>query len=363
MYETPGILIVDDLPDHIAFAGSILREQGYKVYAASSGESALKFLEKKLPDLIVLDVNMEGLSGFDVCKIIKEDPKTKDIPVIFLTAENSPEKIRKGFEIGCCDYVHKPFLKDEYLARVQTHLRISMQNRELAAAYKELNLFCSAVSHDLKAPLNVINLLIDTLKNELSDSGDEVEKIMTMIQEKSVALTKMIERLLEFSRLCNIRPLFEKLDPVKLICDIFIELKALEPERNITLKCGELPKIYGDRVLITTVFKNILSNAFKFTRKKEKAVITVSGRVKNSVTEISVKDNGAGFDMKYSDKLFGIFQRLHEQEDFEGSGVGLALIDRIMKRHGGSVKIKGEVDKGAEITLYFENENGIKSDI
>ena len=353
MYKTPGILSVDDLPDHIAFAGSVLREQGYKVYAASSGENALKFLKRKIPDLIVLDINMNGMSGFEVCKIIKENPVTKDIPVIFLTAENSPEKIKQGFDIGCCDYVHKPFLKDEYLARIQTHLRISMQNRELAEAYSNLDMFCSTVSHDLKAPLNVINLLIDTMKNELGECNSEAEKIMDMIQDKSFQLTKMIERLLEFSRMCNIKPEFETLDSEKMIKEIFLEFKTLEPHRDITLKCSTLPEIYGDKVLMTAVFKNIMNNSFKFTRKKKAAVIEVSGKKEDGHTEISIKDNGAGFDMEYADKLFGIFQRLHEQEEFEGSGVGLALISKIMKRHGGSVEMIGEVDKGAKITLIF----------
>lgn len=358
MFDDPRILIVDDLADHIAFAGSVLREQGYKVSAASSGEAALKFLEKNLPDLIVLDINMDGLSGFDVCRIIKEDSRTKDIPVIFLTAESSPEMIKRGFEMGCCDYVHKPFLKDEYLARVQTHLRISAQNRELSAAYNELNMFCSAVSHDLKAPLNVINLLIERLKIELGGNNNgEADLIMGMIEEKSVRLTKMIERLLEFSRMCNIRPQFESLDVREIAEGVFEELSSLEQNRDITLKIGRLPEVYGDKVLISTVFKNIISNSIKFTGYREKALIAVSGKENDGYIEITVSDNGAGFDMKYADQLFGIFKRLHEQSEFEGSGVGLALIDRIMKRHGGKVSIAGEVDKGTSITLYFKKQS------
>ncbi len=356
MYEIPKILIVDDLPDHIAFAGSILKDRGYKIFAATSGEKALKFLEEKLPDLIVLDINMDGITGFEVCKIIKENPRTKDIPVIFLTAENSPQKIKQGFEIGCCDYVQKPFVRDEYIARIETHLSISRHNKEMAAAYNELNLFCSAVSHDLKAPLNVINMLIETLKNELGDNQTgEIDKITGMIQDKSNSLTKMIERLLEFSKMCNITPHFEILNLVDIINDIFSEFKSLEPRRSVTLICGTLPEITGDRVLVNMMLKNIINNSFKFTRKKRNAVINVSSYEAGSFTAISIKDNGAGFDMEYSHKLFGIFQRLHEQDEFEGSGVGLALIDRIMKRHGGKVTITGEVDKGAEITLFFAN--------
>lgn len=352
--NTEEILIVDDTPDHIAFAGSILKSEGYKVYAASSGEAALNFLNKKLPDLIVLDIKMAGMNGLEVCRIIKENPDTMNIPVIFLTSENSSEVIRKGFEIGCCDYVTKPFLKEEYLARVKTHLNISRQNRELSAAYNELNVFCSAVSHDLKSPLNVIKMLIDTLRDELGeDADDEVHKITDMINEKSTQLIVMIERLLEFSRMCNINPDFEMLNLNQIFNDIFNELKSLESERNITLIEGNLPEVTGDAVLIKMAVKNIMTNAFKFTKYRKNALITISSFEEEGYTVISIKDNGAGFDMAYSEKLFAIFQRLHDNREFEGSGVGLAMVERIMRRHNGKVRIIGEKDKGAEIFLYF----------
>ena len=115
-----------------------------------------------------------------------------------------------------------------------------------------------------------------------------------------------------------------------------------------------LPLIMGDAVLIKLCIKNILSNAFKFTKKRSNSIITVNSAEENDYIIISIKDNGAGFDMQYADKLFAIFQRLHDSDEFEGSGVGLALIDRVMKRHGGKVLITGETDKGAEIFLYFK---------
>lgn len=148
-----NILIVDDLPDHLAFAGAILRQQGYRVHAAASGKAALAFLERHAPDLIVLDVHMEGMDGLELCRRIKQQESTKDIPVIFVTADSHPAAITAGFEAGCCDYVSKPFVRAEYLARISAHLRIAQQTRALADAYDELDRFCSAVSHDLKSPL------------------------------------------------------------------------------------------------------------------------------------------------------------------------------------------------------------------
>lgn len=354
MQEYAEILIVDDIPEHIAFAGSLLRDESYRVYAVTSGSAALRFLETKRPDLIMLDIKMEGMDGLTVCRHIKENPDTRDIPVIFLTAETGTEAIKQGFELGGCDYVVKPFLREEFLARVRTHLNISRQSRELSAANHELKQFCSAVSHDLKSPLNLINMLVAALGDELGENKSrEISKIMEMICRKSSRLVVMINRLLEFSKMCNITPEMEILNLSDMIEEIFTELRSLEQQRIIILHMEPLPRVRGDEVLIGMMLKNVLSNAIKFTRHREEARIDVCELPDPVYHVISVKDNGAGFDMAYADKLFQVFQRLHEEDEFEGSGVGLALAARIMKRHGGKIEAFGEVDKGAEIRLYF----------
>lgn len=350
------ILVIDDMPDHIAYSGTILRAEGYRVFAATSGKAAFKFLEKKIPDLILLDIQMDDIDGLTLCRMFKENPNTKDIPVIFLTAETSPETIQQGFALGGCDYVKKPFIKEEYLARVRTHLQISMQQKELASANNELNLFCSAVSHDLKAPFNIINMLIEMLRQELgSVQNDDVSNIMDMIISKSTQTKTMIERLFDFSKMCNIKPRMTMVDIREIIQTTFRELHDLSPERDIDFRCGELPKVKGDPVLLQAVVKNLLANAIKYTSGRKTAVIEVSGHVTQNNRIIRIKDNGAGFDMAYADKLFQVFQRLHSEEEFEGSGVGLALVSRIMKRHNGEVKAYGEPDKGAEFSLIFIN--------
>ncbi len=354
MQDYSEILIVDDVPEQIAFAGALLREEGYRVYAVPSGTVALKFLESHHPDLIMLDIKMQDIDGLEVCQRLKRNSLTKDIPIIFLTAQTNPEIVKQGFEIGGCDYVIKPFLREEFLARVNTHLEMSRQSHALAAANRELNLFCSAVSHDLKSPLNVINMLIEALRGTLGDAPNpDTLEIMDMISDKSQKLKVMIERLLEFSKMCNIRPDKETLDVKAMIEDIFDELSSLEPDRTIRLHCEELPQVRGDDVLLRMLFKNLMTNAIKFTRHREIAEITVTSRTETEYDVITVSDNGAGFDMAYADKLFQVFQRLHLDEEFEGTGVGLALVDRIMRRHGGKVEAFGEVDKGASFSLYF----------
>lgn len=343
MFEKAEILIVDDMPEHIAFAGTILRNEGFGVLGATSANAALKMTEKSKPHLILLDIKMEGMDGLELCRHFKSDEETKEIPVIFMTSESDPAMIKKGFELGCCDYVVKPFTKEELLARVKTHLEIYSKRRKLEEANNELSLFCSAISHDLRSPLNVTQMLADTLKEDIRAGNTE----------DALKIASMIERLLSFSKMCSIEPEYETLDMNELVSDIFDECKSAEPERNITLIEGSLPQISGDDVLVRMLVKNLMTNAFKFTRHRQNAVITVSAIPDESYGVISFRDNGTGFDMAYADKLFGVFQRLHLDEEYEGSGIGLATADRIIKRHGGRIEAYGEVDKGAEFTLYF----------
>lgn len=353
MSDIGEILIVDDVPEQITFAGSILREAGYKVRAVTSGKAALSYLEGHQPDLIMLDIKMEDMNGLDVCRTIKSDEMTKNIPVIFFSSDSSSETIRKGFEAGCCDYVVKPFIREEYLARVKTHMEIARKTIALENANSELKMFTSAVSHDLRSPLSVIKMLVDTLEDELQngESGD-IQKIIGMLKEKSVNTLKMTEHLLEFSRVCNAVPKIEAIDLNALTDDVLKELLALEPDRKISLNISPLPEVSGDSVLIRLLFRNLLSNALKFSKAREITEISVSASSDRKYHIISVKDNGIGFDMKHYDKLFEVFRRLHSDE-IEGSGVGLALCDRIIKRHGGKIEAVGVPDEGAEFKVYF----------
>lgn len=354
MTDYMEILIVDDMPDHIAYSGTLLKAEGYRVFAATSGKAVIRFLEGRIPDMILLDIQLGDTNGLELCKVIKSNPKTSTIPIIFLTSETSPEIISRSFELGGCDYVKKPFIKDEYLARIRTHLQIATQQRDLTNANNELNMFCSAVSHDLKAPFNIINMLIEMLRGELGENQEQgIYDIMDMIVSKATQTRIMIERLFEFSKMCNVKPKMQRIDIKRIAVDTFNDLYALEKKRKIEFVCGNLPIVYGDEVLIQIMLKNLLGNAIKYTSKRERAVIEISGSSDKTYNTIKIKDNGSGFDMTYSNKLFKVFQRLHSEDEFEGSGVGLALVNRIMERHGGLVQAYGEVSKGAEFSLLF----------
>lgn len=352
------ILIVDDMPDHIAYSGMLLKSEGYRVFATTSGKAVKQFIEKRVPDLILLDIQLGDMNGLEICRMIKSDKRISDVPIIFLTSETSPEIISQSFELGGCDYVKKPFMKEEYLARIRTHLQINAQKRDLTNANNELTMFCSAVSHDLKAPFNIINMLVEMLKSELGTEQDEsIYDIMAMIESKTTQTKTMIERLFEFSKMCNVRPEMQSVDIKKIATDTFNELKSITPDRNIMFKCGDLPVVKGDAVLIEIMLKNLLGNSIKYTSKRKEAVIEMSGHTDSTYNIITIRDNGSGFDMTYANKLFQVFQRLHTDDEFEGSGVGLALVSRIMQRHGGRIEAYGEVDKGAEFSLLFPKNN------
>lgn len=360
MKQPAVILIVDDSPEQIHITGSILAENGYEVLVASSGKAALSLLERELPDLILLDIHMNDIDGFSLCQNIRSNPCFQDTAVIFMTISQDRESLERGFALGAQDYIIKPCHKSELLARVGTHVRIVTQSKELKSAYRELDQFCHTVSHDLKSPLQVMRQLTQLLQEELIPAGtpstDDTQMILKRLEHKCETTEAMISRLLEFSEMVTLPCHPELIDTAALIQNLFSELSSLEPDRHITLELGTqpLPQLSGDPMLLTLLFQNILGNAIKFTRIRDDARICVTASCQADVLLIKIQDNGTGFDMAASDKLFHIFERLHTAEEFEGSGVGLVIVKRIMERHGGLVSIESKLNCGTTVSLFFQ---------
>ncbi|SDE32446.1 hybrid sensor histidine kinase/response regulator [Sporomusa acidovorans] len=352
----PEILLVDDTPEDIEFALSVLRDNNFKVRVATKGSTALKLLEQHQPDLILLDIFMPEMDGFEVCKIIKEDTDYRNIPIIFLTSSNDEASIKKGFALGGQDYVIKPYNTSELLARVRTHIKLKQQTESLLAANRELDSFCYSVSHDLKAPLLSIGKLTEYLTADYQDKlGDDGNELLANIQEKSLEVIATIDHLLELSRTSEMQMHKETIHLERLFREVYDELVTLEPPRQITFTVNSLPDIQADPIMFKLLITNILSNSLKYTCNRKNATIEVSSFNHGGETVIAVKDNGAGFDMRYAARLFKVFQRLHSDNEFKGSGVGLAISQKIVKRHNGKAWITGETDKGA--TFYFSLPN------
>ena len=230
---------------------------------------------------------------------------------------------------------------------------------ELEAAYKELETFSYSISHDLRTPLLVIGgfsrLLLEKYSNHLDAKG---QQFLNFIHSSTQKMFQLIDDLLNFSRLGRQQMKPSDIDMSELAKALFEELKSITPDRTLQLNIKTLPPVRGDQAMFRQVLVNLLSNAIKFTRTKETAVIEIGCIVKENQDICYVKDNGVGFDMQYAGKLFGVFQRLHTVDEFEGTGVGLAIVQRIIHRHGGQVWAEGEVNKGA--TFYFTLPRGEK---
>ncbi|MEN6622056.1 MAG: ATP-binding protein, partial [Smithella sp.] len=223
---------------------------------------------------------------------------------------------------------------------------------KLEDANRELESFSYSVSHDLRAPLRTIDGYIRMIMKRQKDKFDEkTRRQFDQVREGAKSMERLIDDLLAFSRLgqqgINLKPF----DMSQLIEETWDELKINNPDRNMSLDIKPMPSGWGDRALIKQVLVNILSNAIKFTRTRDMAIIEAGGWEEEKENVYYVKDNGIGFDMQYQEKLFGVFQRLHSTSEYEGTGIGLALVARVIHKHGGRVWAEGKVGEGA--TFYF----------
>jgi K+-sensing histidine kinase KdpD len=230
---------------------------------------------------------------------------------------------------------------------------LSKRAAELETSNKELESFSYSVSHDLRAPLRHMVGYSELLQRQAPSLLDEKsQRFIRTIHESAKKMGHLIDDLLAFSRIGRAESKKTVVDLGKLVTEVVTEIGQDTKDRDIAWKIGTLPVCYGDRSMLRLVIVNLVGNAVKFTRKRKPAEIEVGclDRDKNEV-EVFVRDNGAGFEMQYVDKLFGVFQRLHSQEQFEGTGIGLATVQRVILRHGGKVRGEGAVDQGA--TFYF----------
>jgi len=236
--------------------------------------------------------------------------------------------------------------------RKQAEMALAGKTQQLEDANKELESFSYSVSHDLRAPLRAIDGYSRMILSKHADElCEDARSKFTIIRDNTRRMGQLIEDLLAFSRLGQTPMSMARLDMAGLIENIWQGLVDTCPNRRPALETARIPPCMGDRGLISQVLTNLLGNAAKFTKTREEALIEVGGDVQGNDCLYYIRDNGIGFDMQYHDKMFGVFQRLHSDVEFEGTGVGLAIVQRIINRHGGRIWAEGEVDKGA--TFYF----------
>lgn len=481
------ILIVDDKVNNIYALEQILGQPHRNLISVTSGNEALKVALNQEIDLIILDVQMPGMDGFEVAQILKSNKRTSETPIIFVTAELKDQKfVLKGFEEGAIDYLAKPLNPEITEAKVSVLLQLHRQQRELmeknqklenfallinnsadliciinsktftieemndaildrlgftvnevkgtsllnylsddgrikvqqlakecppdfsfeALMYtknnepryfswnvvqkhsswfangrditrqkkadfeinqlnknlerniaqlqltnKELEAFSYSVSHDLRAPLRSINGYAQMIQDDHAHTfNDDAKRMLNVIRNNAKKMGTLIDDLLAFSRMGRKEITRVPVEFTKLVEPIISEIKQNAPATTqITLK--PLPNTHGDPSLLSQVYINLISNAVKYSSKKDNAQVEIGGEEKDDEIVYYVKDNGAGFDNQYAHKLFGVFQRLHSNEEFEGTGVGLAIVQRIVVKHGGKVWAEGKLNEGA--VFYF----------
>ncbi len=445
------ILSVEDSLTQAVHLKSVLEAHDFHVISASNGVEALEILRERKPTLVITDIAMPEMDGYELCRRIRAQERLADLPVILLTALSDPEDVFKGLACGADNFITKPYEQNYLLGRIHyllanIHLRqgekaqssmeiflggrkhvitsdraqilnlllstyeaavqkneelgkardalaklneqleakVSERTASLAAengqrtraeaevrklnedlehrvrertaqlevANKELESFCYSVSHDLRAPLRGIGACSTDLVKEYGPQlPPDGQLLLEYIVSNARRMTQLIDDLLRLSQLGRQRLSKQHVSISNLVGTVFTELRPEQAGRHIQVQVGTLPDCVADAALLKQVFVNLLSNAFKFTRHTPDAFVEVGCRQENSERIYFVRDNGAGFEMRYANRLFGVFQRLHDEREFEGTGVGLSIVQRIIQRHGGRIWAEAEVDKGA--TFYF----------
>lgn len=368
-----NILLVDDQPEGLLVLESALAPLGQRLSRAHSGADALRQVLAADFAAILLDVQMPGMDGYETAEAIRSRERSRNTPILFLTAHHTSEvQIFHGYASGAVDFLIKPCSAEILRSKVKVFVELARQsealkelnqelellNARLGATNRELEAFSYSVSHDLRAPLRHVNGFLGLLEEHLEGLMDEEGRsYMSRAQGASQRMGQLIDDILGFSRLARQDLMKTRLDLNPLARAVIEEMEPEAGDRKIEWRIGDLPTIQGDPSLLRAAFANLLGNAVKFTGHKPEAVIEM-GPLDDLGAEVGVfvRDNGAGFDPAYAHKLFGVFQRLHLDDEFEGTGIGLANVQRIAQRHGGRVWAEGNPGEGATFYLAFPKE-------
>jgi hypothetical protein len=409
------ILVVDDREDNLLSIETILDGNGYTIIKASSGRAALKVLLRQEDiTMILMDVQMPDLNGFETASLIYERDSMKHIPIIFITAnDHGDENIYKGYQLGGVDYLHKPinpellkakvavfvelfYRKQEMLAQEQSLIlankrlerevaerknseeKVRMLNHQLIKNIEQLRItnedlerFAYVASHDLQEPLRKIILFSEMLQNSFTDQMTDSDKdLFQRIIKASERMKLLIGNLLSFSRASNDSGTPESTNLNALLQSIISDLEMLITQKDAIVKISELPTLLVNPILMRQVFQNLIINALKFSKDDQRPEISIyaenvlqvnASGATETVHKIHVRDNGIGFDMAYKDQVFVPFKRLHTQDKFEGTGIGLSICKRIVEKHNGSISVLSEEAKGTTFVITLPDPAPVKA--
>lgn len=379
-----SILVVDDTPANLRLLNELLTGQGYLVRPVPDGRLAISSAKAAIPDLVLLDIRMPGLSGYEVCEQLKADERTSEVPIIFISALQDVADKMKAFELGGVDYITKPFHSEEVLARVKTHItlrtlqkRLQEKNAQLSEEIterqraevalkeseqqlREINTskdkFFSIIAHDLRGPISSLHDLTQFASENLeSYTPQQLKEIILLQRDTTENLAKLLENLLTWSRIqrnmIEYTPQQMDLKQIVLRCIALFGTKAEQKQITLTNSVQESVMIWADFNMLDTVIRNLVSNALKFTYSHGQVEISVQQN--QEYAEVSVSDSGIGIEPQHLSKLFQTevkYKRLGTAQE-KGTGLGLILCKEFVERNGGKIWVHSKIDKGSTFTF------------
>ena len=370
------ILVVDDAPDNVLLVQTILEDEGYEISSAENGFSALAQIEQSPPDLVLLDVMMPGMDGYEVTQRIRENAekgKLPFIPILLITAHDQPSVVQ-GLDMGADDFIRKPVEMDELLARVRSLLRLkhSVDERDLIALQRED--FVSRLAHDLRTPLVAADRMLSLMRQgALGEISTPMQEALATMVRSNQNLLKMVNMLLEVYRYEAGRKTlsFSSVDLQQLLSEVTEELAPLADAKNLAVKLEllldadrpEISKFRGDRMELHRLFTNLIGNAIKFTdagtiniclRRTNTPVFTNTWNKPISSLAVDIQDTGPGISPEEKAKLFERFgPGTHKRS---GTGLGLHLCRQIAEAHHGAIEVKSELGKGSLFTVRLPSQ-------
>jgi signal transduction histidine kinase len=379
--EKANILLVDDQPGKLTAHEAILADLGENIVKVGSGLKALEFLLKNECAVIVLDVNMPGMDGFEAASLIRERPSLERTPIIFVSAYNVSDLDRlKGYGIGGVDYLFVPVIPAILKAKVQVFVEVfrqkqvirqqarelARQNREkeeqisviqslndkLRAANEELETFSYSVSHDLRGPLRAINGFSEALLCDLKDHLDkEALDYLNRITKAATRMDALIRDLLEYSRVSKADLVFEPIDLGGIVTSILQTYDVLKVSQAMISVDAPLHNVVAHEGCLSQCLSNLLVNAVKFVPKGQVPNVRVRTELRDASVRIWVEDNGIGIDPSHYGRIFQMFGRVHDRNAYEGTGIGLTIVKKGVERMGGTVGFESQLGEGSKFWI------------
>ena len=357
------ILIVDDVVSNVLLLKILLTNEKFQVCTANCGNMCIEQAKAEKPDLILLDVMMPDISGFDTAVILKKDPETKDIPIIFLTALNNPSDLVHGFQVGASDFLTKPFNKEELVIRVMHQITvvaakriIEKQNRDLTATISNRDKMYSVIAHDLRSPMASIRMVLNLVVSAMSPDivGPELYELLDKANRESEEVHDLLDNLLKWtkSQTGRLNVVLQDLDLNDIIpgvVDIF-EMIAQTKKIKLSFQGTDSPlMVRADNDMLKTVVRNFMSNAIKFS--PEESTIEITMKPEGDFAKISIRDHGVGIAADRIDTIFHKGETTYGTGGEEGSGLGLQLCQDFARKNGGDVMVESVEGQGSTFSV------------